>query len=83
MIEFIDKTATADGTLINRKRLMGVQGYEAETVTFSGNTITKVTEDGTETTTFSGNTITKVFTGEKTITKQITFNNNGYISEVI
>lgn len=84
MIEFIDKTDTQNGTLINRERLMGVQGYEAQTVVFDGDTIVSTNKDGQiERTTFSGNQIIKVFEGEKTITVVTTFNENGYISEVV
>lgn len=84
MIEFIDKTATQNGTLINRERLMGVQGYQAQTVVFDGNTIISTNKDGqVETTTFQGNQIIKTFTGEKTITTITTFNESGYVTEVL
>lgn len=84
MIEFIDKTDTQNGTLINRERLMGIQGYEKKTVVFDGDTIISTNKDGqVETTTFSGNQIIKTFTGEKTITVVTTFSENSYVSEVV
>lgn len=79
-------TITAAGTAINRTLLMALQGFQACTTTFSGNTITETNASGhSKVTTFNANgTITEVFTGEgQTITKTTTFNANGSISEVI
>jgi hypothetical protein len=82
MVDFKDKTSEENGTPLNRKNLMGVQGYVNETVSF-GNQITKTNADGqTETSTFEEGKIIKTFVGEKTITQTITFSENGYIKEL-
>ena len=82
MVDFKDKTSEESGTPLNRKNLMGVQGYINETVSF-GNQIVKTNADGqTETITFDGNKIIKTFVGEKTITQTITFSGNGYVKEL-
>ena len=85
MIEIIDKTAEANGTPLNRKTLMGMQGFIGGTVIFSGNQIVETNTDGNRlVTTFNADgSITEVFTGEKTITKTTTFGADGAISEVI
>lgn len=82
MIDWIDKTPETAGTPANRKNLMGMQGYQKETVTF-GDTITKVNGDGqTETITFQDDKIIKKFVGDKTITQTITFTKTGYTKEL-
>lgn len=82
MIDFNDKTSEENGTPLNRKNLMGMQGYVNETVSF-GNQIVKTNADGqTETITFDDNKIIKTFAGEKTITQTITFSGNGYVKEL-
>lgn len=82
MVDFKDKTSEENGTPLNRKNLMGVQGYVNETVSF-GNQIVKTNADGqTETITFEGDKITKTFVGKKTITQTITFSENGYVKEL-
>ena len=85
MIDFIDKTETTAGTVINRAALMAMQGFIAQTTTFSGNTIVETNSLGQKkTTTFNTDgSITEKFEGEKTITKHTTFNNDGSITEVI
>lgn len=85
MIEFIDKTAEKDGTDVNRNAMMALQGFMSQNTVFNADgSITETNELGqTKTTTFSGNTITETFTGEKTISKKTTFNDDGSISEVI
>lgn len=87
MIEFIDKTSTVEGTKINRKNLMAMQGFVGVTTVFRDDgSIVETNEHGhTLTTSFSddGNVITETFVGEKTITKTTTFNANGSIVEVI
>ena len=86
MIEFIDKTSEHEGTKINRKALMAIQGFIAQTTTFNeGGSITETNSEGhTKTTTFNDDgTITEVFQGAKTLTKKITFNKDGSILEVI
>lgn len=87
MIEFIDKTEETNGTKINRKNLMAMQGFISMTTTFnSDGSIVETNADGhTLTTIFNenGNVITETFVGEKTITKTTTFNADGSITEVI
>ena len=82
MIEFVDKTALQDGTPLNRANLMAIQGLEAKTIVFEDGCIVE-TNDNNETlrTTFNGNVITETFTGEKTIIKTTTFNEDGSIRE--
>lgn len=84
MKEFIDKTATQDGTPLNRPNLMAVQGFEAKNTVFNADgSITETNANSeTKTTTFNPNgTITEVFVGQKTITKTTTFLTNGNIQE--
>lgn len=86
MIEFIDKTASVQGTLINRANMMALQGFVAQTIVFNADgSITETNEAGhTKTTTFpTENTIVETFVGEKTITKTTTFNEDNSITEVI
>ena len=86
MIEAIDKTATDNGTDINRAFLMALQGFQAQTTVFNADgSITETNGLGqTKTTVFNENgSVTETFVGEKTITKTTTFNPDGSISEVI
>lgn len=86
MIDFIDKTATQNGTDINRAALMGIQGFIAQKTVFnSDGSITQTNSLGhTLITTFMKNgSIKETFTGEKTITKTITFNSDGSITEAL
>ena len=47
MVEFIDKTTEQAGTPINRKNLMAIQGFVAETTVFNDDgTITKTNGNG-------------------------------------
>ena len=86
MIEFIDKTSTESGTKINRKNLMGIQGFVGTHTVFNPNgSIVETNSDGhTKTTTFNADgSITEKFVGEKTIIKKTIFNSAGSITEVI
>lgn len=86
MIEFIDKSSIEDGTPLNRKNMMGLQGFHNATIQFNNDgSITEINGDGhTTTTTFNADgTITTVFVGEKTITKKTVFNDDGSITEVV
>ena len=86
MTEFIDKTAAASGTPINRTNMMALQGFEAkETVFNADGSITETNALGhTLHTVFNDDgSITETFTGEKTISKKTTFNSDGSISEVL
>lgn len=88
MIEFVDKTSEQDGTPINRKSLMAMQGFDNNNVSIvedeNGNiTVTEtngdnhtlmvnITEDD------DGNiTVVETFFGEKNITKTTTINKDG------
>ena len=88
MIDFIDKTTEQTGTPLNRSNLMGIQGFEALTTTFSYNDgVLQVTEQNggnqIKTTTFNiDGSVTEKFVGNKTITKTTRFV-NGKITEVI
>ena len=86
MIDFIDKTSEQNGTPINRENLMALQGFIANNTVFNADgSITETNNKGeTLTTIFNDDSsITEIFVGEKTITKTISFDLNGNISEVI
>lgn len=86
MIDFIDKTSESNGTPLNRKNLMAVQGFVGCEITFnSDGTISERNSEGqTKTTIFNEDgSITERFVGEKTITKTTIFNSDGSITEVI
>jgi hypothetical protein len=86
MTEFIDKTSESNGTPINRKNMMAIQGFQANTIVFNKDgTVTETNEDGSKvTTTFRADgTITEKFEGKKTITKTTVFNADGTITEEI
>lgn len=84
---FVDKTDLVQGTWVNRRALMAMQGFFGGTTTFNANgSITETNQDGdTLTTTFNNDgTITERFvSGSQVITKTTTFNANGTITEVI
>lgn len=84
MQEFIDKTESSQGTPINRKTMMAIQGFIGKTITFQDNMIIEMNADGEklEITFNDDGSITEVFSGNKTITKNTNFNDNS-ISEVI
>ena len=92
MIDFIDKTTEQNGTPINRKNLMAMQGFIAtKTDPPTENELgeKQIIQTNVETneqliTTFKLNgQIEEKFIGEKTIKKTITFNADGSISEGI
>ena len=86
MIDFIDKTTEQNGTPINRKNLMAMQGFIANNTVFNTDgSITATNGKGEVLTTVfnNDNSITETFIGEKTIRKTITFNADGSISEGI
>ncbi len=86
MIDFTDKTASADGTPINRANLMAIQGFHAQNTVFnSDGSITQTNAAGHKLTTKfnTDGSITEKFEGDKTITKTTKFNSNGSITEVI
>lgn len=85
MVEFIDKTEEKNGTPINRKNLMAMQGFISNNISFnSDGSIVIVNSDGQKLTiTFgSDGSIIEVFEGEKTITKTTKFEGNNIV-EVI
>ena len=86
MQEFIDETTEKQGTPINRKNLMAIQGFMNQNTTVNADgSIVQVNSDGQRlTTTFNDDgSITETFVGEKTITKTTSFGLDGSISEVI
>lgn len=86
MQEFIDETTEKQGTPINRKNLMAIQGFITQNTTVNADgSIVQVNSDGQRlTTTFNDDgSITETFVGEKTITKTTSFGLDGSISEVI
>ena len=86
MQEFIDETLEKQGTPINRKNMMSLQGFTNQNTTFANDgSIIQINSDGQIlTTTFNADgSITETFVGEKTITKRTTFGADGSISEVI
>ena len=86
MQEFIDETTEKQGTPINRKNLMAIQGFVNQNTTVNADgSIVQVNSDGQRlTTTFNDDgSITETFVGEKTITKTTSFGLDGSISEVI
>jgi hypothetical protein len=86
MIEFIDKTSQKDGTHINRKSMMAIQGFiSSKTEIMENGDIVETNSEGhTLTTRINQNgEILEIFRGEKTITKITKFNPDGSIEEVI
>ena len=88
MVNFVDKIAgVTDGTPINRKNLMAVQGMEDITTVFNvDGSITETYGDGNIKTVFNADgSITETFmaTDGKVIVKTTRFNVDGSISEVI
>ena len=79
MKEFIDETAENQGTPINRKNMMAMQGFIASTITFTSDGVRQVNSDNHILTTRfnSDGSITETFQGEKTITKTSTINADG------
>lgn len=86
MIEFIDKTTVNNGTPINRANLMALQGFLTRTTVFNDDgSVTETNENGETLTTVynSDGSITETFVGEQTIVKQITFAEDGTVTEVL
>lgn len=86
MVEFIDKTSTENGTKINRRNLMAIQGFIGmQTVFNADGSIVETNADGhTKTTVFNNDgSITETFIGEKTIIKTTRFNSDRSITEEI
>lgn len=81
MIDFIDKTTEHNGTPINRTNMMAVQGFVGSTIKYNDDgSFTETNSNGEKLTTKFDNfaNITQVFVGEKTITRTITFSQNGW-----
>lgn len=87
MYNFVDRTSQQQGTWVNRRALMAIQGFFGATTTFNPDgSITEVNQDGhTLLTTFNADgSITEKFTaGTQVITKTTSFNPDGTITEVI
>lgn len=82
MIDFIDKTSEQDGTPLNRKNLMAIQGFQASTIKLNADgSITEINVDGNVLSViFNANgSITETFSGEKIISRTTTFNEDGTI----
>jgi hypothetical protein len=86
MIDFVDKTSEQNGTPLNRKNMMAIQGFIGNNVVFnSDGSIVETNSDGQKRTTIFNvdGSITEIFEGEKVITKTTTFGNDGTIREVV
>ena len=96
MQEFIDKTSTQEGTKINRKTLMAVQGFqknntiivEDENGNYNIHTVNPETNHELTVKVMDNPddsmTVVETFVGEKTITKTTTISSNmENISEVV
>ena len=87
MINFKDKTESTQGTWINRRAMMAVQGFFGTTTVFNNDgSITETNEDGdTLVTTFNQDgSIVETFTsGSQVIVKTTVFNQDGSITETI
>ena len=85
MVDFIDKTSEQSGTPINRENLMAMQGFIGMTTEKQADgSILQTNAVGHTLKTFKNDdgSITQIFTGEKTITKNIK-KESGKIVEVI
>lgn len=87
MYNFIDETSTVDGTVIDRRAMMAVQGFFGNRVVFNDDgSITETNADGhTKTTVFDddGNVVETFVADGLTIAKKTTFNSDGTIDEVL
>lgn len=86
MIDFIDKTSEENGTPINRKNLMAMQGFISREFYFMPNgSVVEENSNGEKLTTkFNPDgSITETFVGEKTITKTTRFDGNRISLEVL
>lgn len=93
MIEFIDETATENGTPINRANLMAIQGFIGSATTFKPNAkddagvdhdVKQVNSKGEKLyIDFNSNgTITKTLVGEKTIKHTTSFIDGGVVENL-
>lgn len=85
MIDFIDKTSEQNGTPINRKNMMAIQGLIGMTTEKQADgSILQTNAEGQTLLTVKNvdGSVTQTFTGDKVIRKTITKNGN-IISEVI
>jgi hypothetical protein len=85
MYDFTDKTPEKSGTPINRKSLMAVQGFIGSRIQFYEDRVIETFDNGNILTTIfnEDGSISEVFQGEKTITKDIIFRDDGSIREVV
>ena len=85
MKEFIDKTSTQDGTIINRANLMAMQGFIAKTTVFEDGKVIETNADSETLTTefLADGTIKETFVGSKRVVKTTTFNSDGSIVETL
>ena len=89
MVNWVDQIdGTIEGTPVNRKNLMAMQGFESLTTVFGGGGVITETNAKGETMVTAFNTdrsITETFTGADgiTITKRTVFNIDGSIREAV
>lgn len=87
MYNFKDRTALEQGTWVNRRALMAIQGFFGSTIRFNADgSITETNQDGDvlETIFNTDGSVTERFTsGSQVITKTTTFNADGSITEVL
>lgn len=85
MIDFIDKTEEQSGTPINRKNMMGIQGFTNKSIIFEDDgSVTEEFENGEKLNTKVNNfaDITQTFFGQKNITKDLFVVGNSIREEV-
>lgn len=84
MIDFIDKTSEQNGTPINREVLMGMQGFISKEYSVVGSAIIETNSKGeTLVTAIYPDRYVITFSGDKTITKTIFFENERIVREEI
>lgn len=88
MVNWIDHIdSEVDGTPVNRKNLMAMQGFESVTTTFGadGSIVETNAKGETLTTTFDGDKVIETFVGGNgmAITKTTTLNADGSVREVV
>ena len=87
MYNFRDRTDLEQGTWVNRRALMAIQGFFGTTTVFNADgSITETNQDGDvlKTTFNADGSITERFvSGSQVIVKTTTFNQDGSITETI
>ena len=86
MVDFVDKTNEQDGTPINRKNLMAIQGFIGMTTEKQADgSILQTNAEGQTLLTVKNvdGSITQTFTGEKVITKTIKKENDKIVEVIL